>query len=106
MVNSFTGPDIKTNIKKPSLSVFFPCYNEQANIERVATQALDVLKNTTDDYELILVNDGSRDGTAQKADRLAAENKFVKVVHHATNLGYGAALQSGFKAATKELVFY
>lgn len=106
MVNSFTGPDIKTNIKKPSLSVFFPCYNEQANIERVATQALDVLKNTTDDYELILVNDGSRDGTAQKADRLAAENKFVKVVHHATNLGYGAALQSGFKAAKKELVFY
>lgn len=103
LVNSL---DMDAKTKKPSLSVFFPCYNEQANIERVTMQALDVLKNATDDYELILVDDGSQDGTAQKADKLAAENKFVKVVHHPTNLGYGAALQSGFKAATKELVFY
>ncbi len=92
--------------KNPSLSVFLPCYNEADNIERVAAQAIAVLKETGADYELIIVDDGSRDGTGKVADKIAAENESVKVVHHRTNMGYGAALQSGFRAATKELVFY
>ncbi len=91
---------------RPSLSVFFPCYNEVDNIERVARRAIAVLEDIGADYELVIVDDGSRDGTGQAADRIAAENESVKVIHHPTNLGYGAALQSGFRAATKKLVFY
>ena len=89
-----------------SLSVFFPCYNEIENIERVASQAIAVLKGVGADYELFIVDDGSKDGTGEAADKIAAQNKSVKVIHHPKNLGYGAALQSGFRAATKELVFY
>ncbi len=89
-----------------SISVFFPCYNEQDNLARVVQQALSVLERLKADFEIIIVDDGSSDSTGQVADELAGENDRVKVVHHGTNLGYGAALQSGFKAATKELVFY
>ncbi len=89
-----------------SISVFFPCYNEQDNITRVVEQALTVLEKLNADFEVIIVNDGSSDSTGQIADGIAGQKDRVKVVHHRTNLGYGAALQSGFKAATKELVFY
>ena len=89
-----------------SISVFFPCYNEQDNITRVVEQALTVLEKLNVDFEVIIVDDGSSDSTGQIADGCADRNGRVKVVHHPTNLGYGAALQSGFKAATKELVFY
>jgi len=89
-----------------SISVFLPCYNEQDNVERTTKQAISVLERLGADYEVIIVNDGSSDNTGQVAQRLASENNRVKVVNHSTNLGYGAALQSGFKAATKELVFY
>lgn len=102
-------PEPQTNSKRSpasSLSVFFPCYNEEDNVARTAEQARTVLDPLGIDYELIIVNDGSSDATAEIADKIAAENPRVKVVHHARNLGYGAALQSGFKAATKNLVFY
>ncbi|MHC4595316.1 MAG: glycosyltransferase family 2 protein [Planctomycetota bacterium] len=89
-----------------SISVFLPCYNEQDNITRVVEQALTVLEKLNVDFEVIIVDDGSSDGTGQIADSCAARSGRVKAVHHRTNLGYGAALQSGFKAATKELVFY
>jgi len=89
-----------------SISVFFPCYNEQANIARTTRQALDVLEKLRADYEVIIVDDGSFDATGQIAEEIAAKNSRVKVIHHGTNLGYGAALQSGFEAASKELVFY
>ncbi len=91
---------------KVSISVFFPCYNEQDNLVRVVQQALSVLENFKADFEIIIVDDGSCDSTGRIADELASQNDRVKVVHHRTNLGYGAALQSGFKSATKELVFY
>jgi glycosyltransferase involved in cell wall biosynthesis len=89
-----------------SLSVFFPCYNEQDNIERVVKSTLDVLTALKIDYEVIIVDDGSKDKTGETADKLAEKYEHVKVVHHSVNRGYGAALQSGFKAATKEYVFY
>jgi glycosyltransferase involved in cell wall biosynthesis len=89
-----------------SLSVFFPCYNEQDNIERVVKSALDVLTGLNIDFEIIIVNDGSKDRTGQVADLLAQKNKRIKAVHHQVNRGYGAALQSGFAAASKEYVFY
>jgi glycosyltransferase involved in cell wall biosynthesis len=89
-----------------SISVFFPCYNEQDNVERTVRNALDVLENLKADFEVIIVNDGSLDATHRIADDIAAQNDRVKTVHHHTNLGYGAALKSGFKTATKDLVFY
>ncbi|MDI6449090.1 glycosyltransferase family 2 protein [Anaerobaca lacustris] len=89
-----------------SISVFFPCYNEQANVARVAEQAVGVLDELDADYEIILVDDGSADDTGRIADEIAAGNDRIRVIHHERNLGYGAALQSGFRAARKELVFY
>lgn len=96
-----------TQLKKtPSISVFFPCHNEEDAIEELIQKTLAVLQKLTPDFEIIIVDDGSVDRTAQIADKLAVEIPEVKVVHHEKNLGYGSALQSGFKAATKELVFY
>lgn len=89
-----------------SLSAFFPCFNEEGNVERTTLNALRMLKEVTSDYELIIVNDGSADKTGEIADRLAKDHPNVRAVHHPRNLGYGAALQSGFKAACKEWVFY
>jgi len=89
-----------------SISIFFPCYNEQENVARTVGKALEIFDRPGVDCEIIIVNDGSRDDTGKVADSLAAENNRIKVVHHERNLGYGAALQSGFRAATRELVFY
>jgi len=89
-----------------SISVFFPCYNEQDNVARTVEQALAVLEKLNADFEVIIVDDGSSDATGQIAEQIAGRNSRVKVVNHPTNLGYGAALQSGFRTAAKELVFY
>jgi glycosyltransferase involved in cell wall biosynthesis len=89
-----------------SLSVFFPCYNEQENVTHTVERALEVLNKLDLDFEIIIVNDGSADKTGRIADDISRSDKRVKVVHHPVNLGYGAALQSGFKAASKEFVFY
>jgi glycosyltransferase involved in cell wall biosynthesis len=92
---------------KYSISLFFPCYNEEANVETQTLKSIDVLSSVTDDYEVIIVNDGSKDRTREIADSLVQQYPTeVKVIHHPTNLGYGAALQSGFRAASKNLVFY
>lgn len=98
-----------TSDKRPatsSISVFFPCYNEQDNLAPTVEKALAILQKLGADFEVIIVDDGSSDGTGRVADEIARRNSRVKVVHHPANLGYGAALQSGFDAATKELVFY
>ncbi len=92
--------------KRYSISVFFPCYNEEGNIERVTGEALAYLPTISDDFEIILVDDGSADRTGEIADRLAANHPTVRAVHHDANKGYGSALRTGFAAATKELVFY
>ena len=79
-------------------------YNEEANIEQAVTSALAVLAGLSDHYEVIVVNDGGRDRTGEIADRLAAANPHVRVVHHSVNRGYGAALRSGLAAARYPLV--
>ena len=79
-------------------------YNEEGNIEHAVTSAVAVLAGVTDCYEVIVVDDGGRDRTAAIADRLAAENPRVRVVHHPVNRGYGAALRSGLAAAQYPLI--
>jgi glycosyltransferase involved in cell wall biosynthesis len=92
--------------RRYSISAFFPCYNEQAAVEPLTRKMVAVLQKLSDNFEVIIVDDGSKDHTPVIADRLAGEIPQVRVVHHANNSGYGAALQSGFRAAAKELVFY
>jgi len=89
-----------------SISVFFPCYNEQENVAHTVEKALAVLEKTGCDFEIIIIDDGSSDSTGRISDEIAGTNSRIKVVHHPTNLGYGAALKSGFDAAEKDLVFY
>jgi len=96
----------KPTLDPLSISVFYPCYNEEANVERTTLAALEAVQKISDDFEVIIVNDGSKDRTAEIADRLAAEHKHVRAVHNNPNLGYGGALQRGFREATKEWVFY
>lgn len=91
----------------PALSYFFPAHNEEANLEALVAEALAALPLLAERFEIIAVDDGSRDATPEIADRLAAEHPgVVRVVHHATNLGYGAALRSGFRATRHELVCF
>ncbi len=89
-----------------SVSVFFPCHNECDNIGGIVQKTLDVLQGISADFEIIIVDDGSTDDTGRTADEMARSDPRIKVVHHSSKLGYGAALQSGFKSASKELVFY
>jgi len=93
-------------VEQPSISVFFPCCNEAENITSLVEKTLNVVKGFSSDFEIIIVDDGSTDGTGEIADSLAAENKYIKAIHHQRNLGYGSALRSGIEAARKELIFY
>ncbi len=81
------------------ISVFFPAYNEEENIENTVRKALKVLKDKFDLWEIIIVDDGSTDSTGKIADELARENKNIRVIHHNPNRGYGAAFKSGIYAA-------
>jgi glycosyltransferase involved in cell wall biosynthesis len=89
------------------LSYFFPAHNEEANLEGLVAEALDALPSIAETFEIIAVNDGSRDRTREIADRLAAQHPgVVRVVHHEVNRGYGGALRSGFEAARYDLLAF
>jgi len=88
------------------LSIFFPAYNDSGTIASLVITALQTARTLTPDHEVIVVNDGSRDRTADILDELARIYPQVRVVHHETNRGYGGALRTGFATATRELVFY
>jgi glycosyltransferase involved in cell wall biosynthesis len=91
----------------PRLSFFVPAHNEEANIEGLVEEALESLPAIAEVFEVVAVNDGSRDRTRALADELTARHPgIVRAVHHPTNLGYGAALRSGFGAARYELVAF
>ena len=90
-----------------SISVFFPAYNDAPSLPELIGETFRVLRQCADDYEVVVVNDGSFDQTAEVLARLAEEfAPHLRVITHAQNRGYGGALRSGFAAATKELVFY
>jgi glycosyltransferase involved in cell wall biosynthesis len=90
----------------PALSFFFPAHNEADNIEALVEEALLALPALAEDFEIICVDDGSRDATPQLADQLAQRHAPVRAVHHAVNRGYGAALRSGFAAAQHPLICF
>jgi len=89
-----------------SISVFLPAFNDEATIGELVSEALVLLKSLTNDYEVIVINDGSTDSTATVLDELATASEHVRIIHHPRNLGYGAALRTGFSHAGKDLVFY
>jgi glycosyltransferase involved in cell wall biosynthesis len=86
--------------------VFFPAYNDSGTIASLVIAALRAARKLTPDFEVIVVNDGSADATADIVDELVRTYPEVRVVHHERNRGYGGALRSGFAAATRDLVFY
>lgn len=81
------------------MSVFLPCYNEEANLKKTYLNVKKGLESNVKDYEIILIDDGSKDKTPQICDDLAQKDKHVKVIHHHPNRGYGAALKSGLYSA-------
>ena len=89
-----------------SISAFFPAYNDEGSIEKLVHAAASLLPDLTEDYEIVVVDDGSTDGTADLLDRLQLRFPKLKVIHHGVNRGYGAALITGFSNCTKELIFY
>jgi len=91
---------------RKSISVFFPAFNDAGSISRLVETAVSILPTLTDDFEVIVINDGSTDATSVVVDELARVHPRVKVVHHAQNMGYGGALRSGFSHANKDLIFY
>lgn len=88
------------------LSLVLPAHNEEANIEAVVNRGLEVLPQVVSAFEIVVVNDGSRDATGDIVDRLAASDSRVKAVHHPVNRGYGSALTSGFAASTGDLIMF
>jgi glycosyltransferase involved in cell wall biosynthesis len=85
-------------MRLPGLSVFLPAHNEEENLEQVVADFAAELLNLADDYEIVIVDDGSRDRTGAIADRLAAADSHIRVVHHPVNRGYGGAVVSGMRA--------
>ena len=90
--------------KKPDITVFFPVYKDERTVETVTEKAIAVCRDIADKFEIIIINDCSPDRSGVVADELAVKYPFIKVVHHTTNLGYGAALKSGFKNASYEWI--
>lgn len=92
--------------KLKELSLFFPAYNLEGLLKNTVEKAIPILKRVADKYELIIINDGSKDKTGKIADELARKHSFVRVVHHSFNQGYGGALKSGFYNGKYEWIVF
>jgi glycosyltransferase involved in cell wall biosynthesis len=91
---------------KPNISLFFPVYNDEKTVAIVAEKAINVLNDIANDYEVIIINDGSPCKAGEIADQLAKENDRIRVIHHPKNLGYGAALRTGLNSVKYEWVCF
>lgn len=92
--------------KLPELSIFFPFWNEEENINHVVESAIPVAKKIAKKYEIIMVDDGSSDSTFEKAEELAQKYSCLRVISHSPNRGYGAALKSGLEAAQYKYIVF
>lgn len=92
--------------KLSELSVFFPAYNEEENIKATVLHAVEVCQKLTDKYEIIIVDDGSKDNTGKISSDLANKNPNIKVITHSPNRGYGGALKSGMYAAQYKYIAF
>lgn len=88
-----------------SISIVMPAYNEKDNIEEAVSSSLKVLRDLSDDYEIIIVDDGSIDGTGQILDTMAKQIPALRVIHHDKNYKFGRTIRDGIAAARKDLVF-
>ena len=93
-------------MKLDELSIFFPFWNEEKNIEKVVLSAIPIARQYAKKWEIIMVDDGSKDKTKQIAEKLAGENKNLKLVSHTPNRGYGSALWEGFQAAKYNTIVF
>jgi len=91
---------------KPNISIFFPVYNDEKTVRQVTEKALRILEDIAHHYEVLIINDGSPDFSGNIADSLAKEYPFVKVIHHETNKGYGAAIKTGFENVQYEWICF
>jgi glycosyltransferase involved in cell wall biosynthesis len=90
----------------PSISVVLPAYNEELNIAQTVREARDVLERLTSDFEIVVVDDGSRDKTAEVVVRICEQDSRVRLIQHLVNQGYGAAVWTGITSTTRDLIFY
>ena len=91
---------------RPTLSLVFPVFDEERNLQALLDQALDLAPRLAPDFEIVVVDDGSRDGSARIAEERRIAEPRVRLVRHPSNQGYGAALRSGLREARGELVFF
>jgi glycosyltransferase involved in cell wall biosynthesis len=94
------------SLTPPSITAFFPCYNDSATIASIVITADRTLRELTDDYEIIVANDASTDNSAQILNELREIYPRLRVLNHTTNHGYGGNLRSMFAEAAKDLIFY
>ncbi|MET0145415.1 MAG: glycosyltransferase family 2 protein [Ilumatobacteraceae bacterium] len=97
---------IPRNPEVAAISAFFPCYNDALSIPKMVRDVHGVLRASVADFEIIVVDDGSSDGSVEVLECLAAEIPELRIVEHPRNVGYGGALRSGFAAATRPWIFY
>jgi glycosyltransferase involved in cell wall biosynthesis len=90
----------------PNLSILFPAYNDGGTIPSMVLTAQIAARSITDDFEIIVVNDGSKDHTALVLAEMEKHFNCLRVIHHTKNKGYGAALRTGFSVSTKDWIFY
>ncbi len=88
------------------MSIFFPAYNDEHTVEPLTKACIKIAQELTDDYEILIIDDHSPDGTGAAADRMAHQYPEVRVIHHEKNLGVGRAMIDGFTRAKKDYVFY
>ena len=93
-------------MKLTSVTAFFPCYNDAGTIPTMILRALQTLPLVTDDYEVVVINDGSADDSGRVLDEIARHYPAVRVEHRAAPSGYGGVLRAGFAAARKDWIFY